>query len=74
MRDIIWGLAVPIYIRWLIYGLVLAAPIIYLLIIGNVNSKAQEEYEKIFSDIGFVGKDKKAPFSAVKMRMERRKY
>ena len=62
LRDIIWALEVPIYIKWLIYVLVLAAPIIYLLIIGNVNSKSQEEYEKIFSDIGFVGKDKKAPF------------
>ena len=62
LKDIIWALEVPIYIKWLVYVLALSAPIIYLLIIGNVNSKSQEEYEKIFSDIGFVGKDKKAPF------------
>ena len=62
LKDIIWTLEVPIYIKWLVYVLALSAPIIYLLIIGNVNSKSQEEYEKIFSDIGFVGKDKKAPF------------
>lgn len=59
-KDYILALEAPVYIRWLVYAMLLCMPLIYLLIIGGGNS--QKKYEKIFGDIGFVGKDGKVPY------------
>lgn len=63
----IMGLETPIYFRWLLYGVLLAAPIIYLIILGGFEDKGKQDYEQMFKDIGFLGKDGKCPvFCGVK--------
>lgn len=57
----IMNLDAPVYIRYLLYYVILCAPLIYLYVLGSVGSKKGMKYEKIMQDIGFVGKDKKAP-------------
>lgn len=57
----------PAYIRWLLYGILMAAPVVYLLILGGFRDKREQDYEQMFKDIGFLGKDGKCPaFCVVK--------
>lgn len=56
----IFVLEAPIYIRWILYIVLLCLPVIYLFILGHDGS--QGEYDKIFADIGFIGKDGKFPY------------
>lgn len=55
-------LPAPEYIGWLLYLGLLSAPLFYLFFLGNMQSKSQKKYEKIFKDIGFIGKDGKYPY------------
>lgn len=51
----------PVYIKWLLYYVLLCAPAIYLLVLGSIGSQPEQDYDTIFRDIGFVGKDGKCP-------------
>lgn len=51
----------PAYIRFILYALLLAMPANYLFILGGVQDKSKEDYNKMFRNIGFVGKDGKTP-------------
>lgn len=56
----IWCIDAPVYIKWALYMGLLLLPVIYLLILGGPQGKSQD-YEQMFRDIGFVGKDGKTP-------------
>ena len=62
MRPLIFALHAPVYIRGILLCTQLAAPVIYLLILGGGRLRDADEYYKIFADINFRGKDKKYPF------------
>lgn len=62
LRNIIFDLAAPGYIRWSIYVIGLSLPVWYLVVIGGMQDKSQQYYDQLFSEIGFVGKDKKVPY------------
>lgn len=51
---------IPWYVCRVLYVLLLASPAIYLFLLGNGQSKGTD-YEKLFTDIGFLGKDGKCP-------------
>lgn len=57
----IWLIDSPAYIKWLLYAALLFAPVIYVLALGGFQGKSKQDYERMFSDIGFVGKDGKTP-------------
>lgn len=57
----LWLMEAPDYIKRLLYAFLLLSPAVYLLILGGIESKADQDYEKLFKAIGFVGKDGKAP-------------
>lgn len=61
-KKYLFALNVPIYVRWVLYIVLLGAPSNYLFLLGNTQGKSDQEYEKLFKDIGFVGKDGKTPF------------
>lgn len=54
--------SMPIYIRYLIYFVLLGVPVIYLLVLGGFQNKKKSEFEEIFAMIGFKGKDGKYPY------------
>lgn len=60
-RDLIFNIDAPLYIQWMIYTALLALPTLYLSALGRYQSKAAGEYDTIFADINFIGKDKKYP-------------
>ena len=57
----IFSIDAPVYAQWGIYGLLIAAPLIYLVCLGQTHDKKIQEYDNIFKEIGFIGKDKKYP-------------
>lgn len=59
LKDRLFLIEVQNYIKWLIYILLLGAPVIYLLILGGAQQK--DNYEALFEEAGFVGKDGKVP-------------
>ncbi|MBQ7781789.1 MAG: DUF853 family protein [Lachnospiraceae bacterium] len=59
-KSLVMSIEAPVYVQWLLYIMLLSMPVIYLLILGGGNG--QKKYEKIFRDIGFVGKDGKVPY------------
>ncbi len=59
-KTLVMGIEAPVYVQWLLYIMLLSMPVIYLLLLGGGNG--QKKYEKIFRDIGFVGKDGKVPY------------
>lgn len=63
-KEMLWLMLpeAPVYIHYLLLGMLLAAPALYLMVIGGSREKTQETYEQIFKDIGFVGKDGKVPY------------
>ena len=61
-KEEIFSINVPIYIQWLIYGVLLSMPLLYLICLGQVQNKQNKAYDEIFKDIGFIGKDKKYPY------------
>jgi len=61
LKDLFRGIE-PLYVGRGIYICLLCTPVLYLFILGGSQSKLQKKYEKIFKDIGYVGKDKKYPF------------
>lgn len=61
-KDSVFALDVPIYVRWVLYIVLLGAPLNYLFLLGSMQGKSDQEYEKLFRNIGFVGKDGNTPF------------
>ena len=57
----LWLIDVPEYIKRLLYVFLLLLPAVYLLILGGIEDKADQDYERLFREIGFIGKDGKAP-------------
>lgn len=55
------GTDVPILIRYLGYIVLLLSPLWYLMVLGQAEYKQAVTYQKIFEDIGFIGKDKQYP-------------
>ena len=60
-RDLFFEIDAPVYVQWLIYGLFLVSPFLYLSAIGAHQSRAIKDYYAIFEEIKFIGKDKKYP-------------
>lgn len=62
-RAVLWALLpdAPEYIKGLLYGALLGLPAVYLLILGGIEDQTDQDYEKLFGEIGFIGKDGKAP-------------
>ncbi|MCL2034678.1 MAG: FtsK/SpoIIIE domain-containing protein [Oscillospiraceae bacterium] len=60
-RSLFFEIDAPIYFQWLIYGLFLASPFLYLYALGAHLSKAVGEYYRLFEEIGFIGRDKRYP-------------
>lgn len=58
----IMELETPIYIKWLLYYVLLCMPGIYLFVLGSLQGQSQQKYDQIFKDIGFAGKDGKYPY------------
>lgn len=58
----LWLIDAPEYIRILLYCTLLASPVIYLMVLGGSQNKLSQTYDRIFKDIGFVGKDNKYPY------------
>lgn len=61
-KDLFFSMEVPVYIKWIAYSAVITLPIWYLVIAGSMQNRSQKYYDQIFSDIGFIGKDKKTPY------------
>lgn len=62
-RAVLWAFLpdAPEYIKGLLYGALLGLPAVYLLILGGIEDQTDQDYEKLFGEIGFIGKDGKAP-------------
>ncbi len=60
--ESLFGQALPLPLRYVLYGLILLMPLFYLIILGSGQKRAAESYYSIFSEIGFIGRDKKYPF------------
>lgn len=62
-RRYIFQIPAPIYIRYIIYLVLLSVPFFYLYYIGSKEATSEKDkYEKMFEDIGFRGKDGKYPY------------
>lgn len=59
--NIILLIDIPLLAQYILLSVVLGTPVWYLLIIGGQMDKSQESYKKIFSEIGFRGKDGSYP-------------
>lgn len=62
LKHKIFVIDAPIYIRFLIYYMLLFSPGIYLIMIGSTQDRLQEKYKKIFNEVGFLGQNKQVPF------------
>lgn len=51
----------PVYIQWLLYGLSLSLPVLYLFVLGSGYTRFTKSYQTAFEDINFIGKDKQYP-------------
>ncbi|WP_101698702.1 FtsK/SpoIIIE domain-containing protein [Clostridium minihomine] len=60
--QVLFGIDVPVIIRYLLYWTLLLFPLLYLIVLGSFSSKKAGKYEIIFKDIGFMGKDRKYPY------------
>jgi S-DNA-T family DNA segregation ATPase FtsK/SpoIIIE len=60
-RELVFELDIPVYAQWIVYGAALASPLFYLAVIGAFRSKAAGEYDAMFEEISFRGKDKTVP-------------
>lgn len=58
----LFGHALPLPFRYVLYWLILLTPLFYLILLGSGQKRAAESYYSIFSEIGFIGRDKKYPF------------
>lgn len=58
-KDKIFLIGAENYIKWLLYILLLGAPVLYLLVLGGFQPK--DNYEELFQEIGFSGKDGNVP-------------
>lgn len=58
----LFGQTLPLPFRYVLYWLILLIPLFYLIVLGSGQKRAAESYYSIFSEIGFIGRDKKYPF------------
>lgn len=59
LRDRIFLMEAQTLTKWILYIALLGAPVCYLLILGGLQRK--DNYEELFQEIGFTGKDGKVP-------------
>lgn len=52
----------PVYIKYATYYLFLFFPLLFLFVLGNSQDRLQNKFVKIFSEINFIGSDKKYPY------------
>ncbi len=57
----LFDVSIPVYIRYAMYWLLLAVPVIYLITIGSFKNRQINYYREIFKEIEFKGRDKKYP-------------
>ena len=57
----IGSLSLPVPVRYLLYWLLLCAPLLYLVALGSAGSAKAGKYDEIFEGIQFMGKDKRYP-------------
>ena len=60
LNQDIYPIEIPYVVCQIIYGLLLAGPVLYLYILGCGQGKDMD-YEKLLAEINFVGKDGKCP-------------
>lgn len=56
LYEVLNGLEMPGFVQKIVYIIFLAAPVLYLAILGSMTDRKQEEYNKKFESIGFKGK------------------
>lgn len=61
-RVKIIALDTPKYIGHTLFFTMLAAPIIYILLLGYLENMKREKLKKLFTDAGFIGKDGRTPY------------
>ena len=70
--EVLTDTIIPVIIQKGFWGIMIALPVIFLLILGQFESKAQNIYEKIFRDIGFIGKNNKIPYFLYKKEVDKK--
>lgn len=70
--EVLTDTRIPVIIQKGFWGIMIALPVIFLLILGQFESKAQNIYEKIFKDIGFIGKNNKIPYFLYKKEIDKK--
>lgn len=73
MNNFLNKFEVPDYLQTGLYLILLCMPVMYLIILGSSKDKKQDEYKKIFSEIGFKGKDGRVPYFIDEKEQDKRK-
>lgn len=55
-------LTMPVWLRYIVFACLIAVPIIYLLIVQEIDETRQRDYRRIFQEIGFKEKNGKYPY------------
>ena len=53
--------AFPLPLRYVLYGVLLCSPVLYLAVLGSAGSVKAGKYNEVFEGIQFMGKDKRYP-------------
>lgn len=56
------GVTFPVPVRFLLYWLLLLTPFFFLVVLGSLEDKTANQYEDIFKEINFMGRDKRYPY------------
>lgn len=62
----------PIYIAYIIYCCLLLSPFLYIILLGNMHNRKQEEYNRKFQEIGFKARNGKYPYLISKTEHDKR--
>lgn len=61
-RERIFALQIPVFIRYLLYGVLLVFPFLYLVVIGSMGTGGKKDFAEAFAQIDFKGRDGEYPF------------
>ena len=70
--EVLTDTRISVIIQKGFWGIMIALPVIFLMILGQIESKVQNIYEKIFKDIGFIGKNNKIPYFLWKKEIDKK--
>lgn len=62
LKERIFHLSVPGFVKYILYGALLAAPLVILFVMGSIRPGGYKDFETAFKEIDFKGKDGRYPY------------